>query len=114
MDLEALTDFPGLAEQVAFGADREWLAETSPEDKPRRTLQIFSAKESIYKAFFPRIGRFFGFEAVTVKSRPGSDSLVAQFVDTIDAAYPPTRTFAVDCDWYRDLVLTTVALPPDG
>ena len=114
MDLEALTEFPGLADQVAFGADREWLDKVSPEERPRRTLQIFSAKESIYKAFFPRVGRYFGFEAVTVRGAPGSCALAAQFVETIDAAYPPTRTFDVECEWYDDLVLTTVVLPPEG
>ncbi|MFD4372976.1 4'-phosphopantetheinyl transferase [Streptomyces sp. NPDC058486] len=56
---------------VSSGAEREWLsayAARHPEVRWDRLL--FSAKESVYKAWYPVMGSWLGFEDVTVTMDP--------------------------------------------
>ena len=99
--------------QVAFDDELDFLNALPAAERDRESFEIFSAKEGIYKAFFPRVGRYFGFEAVRLANVPGNPFRIGRFVNPIDAAYPTDRTFRVDTEWYDDLVLATVVLPPD-
>jgi len=112
LDLEHRSRFfPKLGASVAFGQERQRLEGLPPDRGIPATLEIFSAKESIFKAFFPRVGRFFGFEAALIE--PGLDGgYVARFVATLDTEYPPDRTFPVGCSWHGDLVFTSLILGP--
>ena len=102
--------FPELSDQIAFGAEERWLASLPPEARVVATLELFSAKESVYKAFFPRVQRYFGFEAVRLWRQGDARSFVGCFVEPLDPAYPPTRSFRVDARWHGDLVLTSLVL----
>lgn len=104
--------FPELADHIAFDEELAWLATLDDEAARRRTVELFSAKEAIYKAFFPRVRRFFGFEAARIRSRAGGGH-TGRLVHELDPAFPPGHDFAVECSWYGDLVLTSVVLPPD-
>jgi len=104
--------FPALADHVAFAEEREWLAGCAEPDRPAATLALFSAKETIYKAFFPRIGRFFGFTAAQVTPTTDRGTLTGRLLAPLDPSYPTTRTFSIDVAWSGDLVLTSLALPP--
>lgn len=111
LDLEARHEFPELAEHVAFDVEVEWLATVPDDRRADATLELFSAKESVFKAFWPRNGRYFGFEAARLT--PASpDSYTARLIEAVDPAYPPDRTFDVHLQWRGDLVLTWVLLEP--
>ncbi len=103
--------FPELSDQIAFGPEEEWLGALPPEAHAMAVLELFSAKETVYKAFFPRVQRYFGFEAVRLWRRPDARSFTGWLVEPLDPAYPPTRSFRVDVRWYGDLVLTSLVLP---
>ena len=113
MDLERFTDFHGLIDQVVFGEEFDWLNSLQNGDSKRRVVEIFSAKESIFKAFFPRVNRYFGFEAARVAEVAGMTHRSGRLLEPIDAAYPATSTFRIDTQWYNDLVLSAVVLPSD-
>ena len=113
MDLERFTGFQGLVDQVAFGEELDWLNSLQNGDSKRRVFEIFSAKESIFKAFFPRVNRYFGFEAARIAEVAGMTYRLGRLLEPIDVAYPATRTFRIDTEWYNDLVLSTVVLPSD-
>lgn len=53
--------------------ERAWVRETaeSDEDRLRLTRQIFSAKEAVYKAFYPVVGRVWRFQDVRVEIEAG-------------------------------------------
>lgn len=106
VDMEGNRPFPGLVEQVATPAEREWLAD-QPESS---AIALFAAKESIYKAFYPRINEFFGFNDVELVS--GGEGFVGSFTRTIDPAYPPGRPIEVDYQWYGSIVVALTTLPP--
>ncbi len=110
VDLEHIDRyFPELTDTVAVDTERVWLDALPLEERARATLELFSAKESIYKAFFPRVGRFFGFSAAAFDRRDGG--LQGRLVEPLDPSYPPDRTFEVRCEWHDDLVFTWVVLP---
>ncbi len=115
LDLEHRTRFfPELMDQIAFGVERHRLGALPPASRPDAVLEVFAAKEAIYKAFFPRVRRFFGFEAAQVMHGDEDGRLTARLVEPLDPDYPPDRTFRVDRRWFGELVLTWLVLPPDG
>ncbi len=103
--------FPELSDQIAFGAEETWLGALPAEARAMAALELFSAQESVYKAFFPRVRRYFGFEAVRLWRRRDARSFTGWFVEPLDPAYPPTRSFRVHVRWHGDLVLTSLVLP---
>ena len=82
----------------------------APSARRMATIELFSAKESVYKAFFPRTQRYFGFEAARLSRDADPDAFVGYLVEQLDPAYPPTRPFRVDVRRRGDLALTSVVL----
>lgn len=112
LDLEHRSRFfEDLGDEVAWGREREWIRRQRDADRPSRVLEIFSAKECIYKAFFPRVGRYFGFEAARLTPIEDPPGFEARLVEPLDEEYPPDRTFFIGCSWHDDLVLTSLVLP---
>ncbi len=109
IDLEARRPAPELADLVPRAEERSWIDDLDEGEQRDALLALFSAKESIYKAFFPRVGTFFGFDAASLV--PARDGFTAQLVADLDPDYPPHRTFDVWCGWQGDLVLTRLVLP---
>ncbi len=106
--------FPELESQVVFGDERRRIAALPPAARPDAVLEVFAAKETIYKAFFPRVGRFFGFEAARVTHPDDDGPLTGRLVAPLDDAYPPSRAFCIERRWFGELVLTWLVLPHDG
>ena len=113
IDLEVNRPFAGLRERVAFGVEREWLDALEAEEAETATIEIFSAKEAVFKAFYPRIGQFFGFEAATLEPAPSGDHYLGWLVDGLDTRYPAARSFRVHVSWHRDVVVASLTLDPD-
>ena len=108
LDIEVRRYAPELDTQVPRAEERRWLAGTPATGRDDLLLALFSAKESIYKAFYPRIQTFFGFEAASLVPRPGG--FTARLVVDLDCEYPPERTFPVHVEWHDDRVLTWLVL----
>lgn len=112
LDLEHLDrTIPRLGDAIAFEEETEWLRGLQHADRPRAALELFSAKETIYKAFFPRVGRFFGFAAARVVPQ-AEGGFEGRLVEALDAEYPPERSFPIVAVWEGDLLLTSLVLPP--
>lgn len=109
IDVEARRFAPELYDQVLRLEERSWMSLEPTSRRDDIVLAAFSAKESIFKAFYPRVGNFFGFEAASLEPSPAG--FVARLVADLDPAYPPERTFNVHCRWHGDLVLTWLVLP---
>lgn len=103
--------FDELDQHVAFAEEREFLEALPAEQRRLRSLELFSAKESVFKAFFPRVGRVFGFETALLRPRPDG-GYEGRLKADLDGEYPRQRTFTVHCQWQGDLVMTSLVLPP--
>ena len=101
--------FPELIEHIAFGEEAERLLALEGEVQRRATVELFAAKEAIYKAFSVRVGGFFGFSSATV--RPvAANQYVGALVKPLDPEYPADRTFRITTVWSGDLVVAGVSL----
>jgi 4'-phosphopantetheinyl transferase EntD len=111
IDLEDMERFfPQLIEHIAFGPEAERLLGLPEADRPAATIELFAAKEAIFKAFFPQVGEFFGFTAAEVVPEvPGRYQ--GRFVADLHPDYPPTTSFPITTLWLGDLVLASVVLP---
>lgn len=79
IDAEVHEPLPdGVLESVAFGSELAAVARGDGGICLDRVL--FSAKESIYKAWFPLARRWLGFEDVTLEIDPGSSTFRAQLL----------------------------------
>lgn len=109
VDLEQLRHAPELWDQVPRAEERTWLERLEPGDREAGVLALFSAKESVFKAFFPRTGSFFGFEMASLT--PESSGFTGRLADGLDEDYPSQRSFTITCQWSGDIVLTSLLLP---
>ena len=109
VDVEQLRHAPELWEQVPGAEERRWLERLDPGEREAGVLALFSAKESVFKAFFPRSGSFIGFEMASLE--PDSSGFAGRLSDGLDEDYPSERSFTITCRWYGDIVLTSLVLP---
>lgn len=112
IDLEARDRyFPALGSEVAVEEELVVLGQMQGRARGDATIEIFSAKETIYKAHYPRIGRYFGFDAARIEF--GQGHLVGYFTEPLDPLYPVDRPMEIGRLWIGDRVLTWLVLPPD-
>ncbi len=109
VDVEQVRHAPELWDFVPRAEEKAWIEELEPSERETALLALFSAKESIYKAFFPRVGVRFGFEQASLI--PTGSGFNGRLVAGLDADYPPDRKFVITCNWFGDLVLTAAVLP---
>ena len=64
IDVEPLEPLSAGVERYVHTPEEEAFIADNPGDLPQRL--IFCAKESLYKCYYPLVGRFFGFQSVTL------------------------------------------------
>ncbi len=103
---------PDIARFVADADEQAWI---DASDAPARCVAaLFSAKESVFKAYYPRAQRWFGFKAVTLRPDPAGDGLHGTLREALGPGAPVGHPVHVRVRWYGDLVLTALWLPPEG
>lgn len=111
LDLEALADpraVRAICHTVLTEGDRTLLGE-SPD--AAEATAVFSAKEALYKALFPHIGRFFGFDhAETVEIRP--DGLVLRLTKPLSTQWPAGRVFDIAQHWRAGTIISQCEIAP--
>jgi 4'-phosphopantetheinyl transferase EntD len=111
VDIERVTPRRSdIARHVLRLEERERLA--PPSDEPRRQAEIlsaFSAKEAIYKALDPFVGRYVAFDEVAVVLRDDGSAGVTLHLRGGAAAPAPEGPFDVELRWQRrdDIILST-------
>ena len=109
IDIEAIREAPELDRQVPRQEEAAWLDRFEPPERQFELLALFSAKESIFKAFFPSVRSFFGFHAAALT--PTAAGYQASLVEAIDSRYPADRTFEIRRHRLSRGVLTWLILP---
>ncbi len=108
---EALPD--GVLDRIAVDRERAWLRETAgPVPGPNWDRLLFSAKESVYKAWFPLAGRWLGFEEAVITIDPAAGGFTARLlVPGPVIGGRPLTGFSGRWAAGRGLVLTAIAVP---
>jgi 4'-phosphopantetheinyl transferase EntD len=115
VDAEVHGELPsGVLAHIAFGAELPALArlrDRQPDVWWDRLL--FSAKESVYKTWFPLTGRWLGFEDAELTLDPDGTFAARILIDgTTTDGSPPLTTMSGRWQVTADLVLTAIALDP--
>ena len=112
---EALPE--GILERVTVPAERAHLSSLPPG--PHWDRLLFSAKESVYKTWFPLAGRWLGFEDAELVFSPGPDPARGAFTARLLVADVPSvaaRPLAVLSGRYAvggGLLVTAITLPAE-
>ncbi|MGY3438463.1 MULTISPECIES: 4'-phosphopantetheinyl transferase family protein [unclassified Marinovum] len=105
LDIEALVDSRAaraIRQTVLTPGD---LAVLGSEPDAKTCTAAFSAKEALYKALYPRVGRYFGFDhADVVEIRAGG--LTLKLTKSLRPAHRAGRVFDIQQDWHSDTVIS--------
>ena len=112
IDAEVHARLPAnILERVSIPEERAWLS-SAPEGIHWDRV-LFSAKESLYKAWFPLARRELGFDEVSVSFEPACGAFAARLrVAPVSGPELPGCTFAGRFLVRDGLVLTAIVLPP--
>ncbi|MDP9793648.1 4'-phosphopantetheinyl transferase EntD [Catenuloplanes nepalensis] len=105
IDAEAHAPLPdGVLALVSLPAEREWISQAPPGTHWDRLL--FSAKESVYKAWFPLTHRWLGFEEAHLTASPDGTFHAQILIDG------PVTHFSGRWLTTPDLILTAIVHTP--
>jgi enterobactin synthetase component D len=90
LDAEPLLPLPEGTERYIHTRMDELIMNEHEDPLPQRL--IFSAKESLYKAYYPLLGRFFGFHAVSL-TEVGDGAFCFTPTDSCEVVFPSDLTF---------------------
>jgi 4'-phosphopantetheinyl transferase EntD len=112
VDAEVHGELPdGVLRHIAFGPELDWLAGRDHGEVWWDRL-LFSAKESVYKAWFPLTGRWLGFEDAEITIDPAEHTFAATIlIDGTALTGPPLTTMSGRWLVRDGLVLTAITLP---
>jgi 4'-phosphopantetheinyl transferase EntD len=115
IDAEVHDELPeGVLERISFPEERAWL-ERRAGDGPHWDTVVFSAKESVFKAWFPVARRWLGFEDACVDLAPEEGTFQARLLVPGPAVGGRPLTGFDGRYLVRDgLVVTAIALPADS
>ncbi|HEY4461399.1 MAG TPA: 4'-phosphopantetheinyl transferase superfamily protein [Streptosporangiaceae bacterium] len=103
----------GVLDRISVAEERAWLRETGarPPGVSWDRL-LFSAKESVYKAWFPLAGRWLGFEEAVITIDPSAGVFTARLVvpGPVIGGQPLTG-FSGRWSAGHGLVMTAIAVP---
>ncbi|RJT23982.1 4'-phosphopantetheinyl transferase superfamily protein [Mesorhizobium waimense] len=71
---------------------------------------LFSAKETLFKALYPMVRRFFGFDCAELRTTPANGCLRLHLTQTLCQGLPKGQHFDIWFDIASDHVLTWLAL----
>ena len=111
IDIEPDEPLPdGVIDQITSQDEGAWVAE-GPRLEHRGRL-LFSAKESVYKAWFPLTGTWLGFEDVRLTFSPDQASFGVQAASDLHRAHQTLlASFEGRCARARGLIVTSVVVP---
>ena len=99
VDIEAIMTeqtAQSIAKQVLTPREHAFL-DKDPVHYARNLTIVFSAKETLYKALFPKVGSFFGFDCAELVNRPDAESISLVLTSDLPGGF--TRGFEVDLHW---------------
>ncbi len=111
VDLEAV-DRPlnhDISRRICQPQEQSWI-DADENRRHERLIRMFSAKEAIYKAFYPIDCVFFGFLDVTLT--PSAGGFAGILHKTVAPDYPAGATFEVRSTVVAGMVLSAIQLPP--
>jgi enterobactin synthetase component D len=99
---------------VCTGEELKWLLSADQPERTKRFKMIFSAKEAVFKALFPRVCTYIHFHDGTLDWNDRREQFNGRLRRTIAEFYPAGYSFTVDCRIVDNIVFSWIMLPPSG
>lgn len=114
IDIEQVASGPALEavlQRCLTPQDLHWISAEADLPADVAATLLFSAKESIFKAYHPTVGRFFGFEAAQVKARLNADVILFELVEDLQTGLHKGYEIPLCFRLQDDAVLTWLLHP---
>ena len=92
-----------------MNSEFEWIKGVEEKLRDLRLKMIFSAKESIFKAFFPIVQRYFGFQDVELCWHEVEKKFRGTLLNPL-SIYPKGYTVTVGCRIFDEYIVSTMSL----
>ncbi|WP_200918083.1 4'-phosphopantetheinyl transferase [Jeongeupia sp. HS-3] len=114
LDVERWVDAERAAKLAGHVAlDAEWARCPVALSSPAWFTLVFSMKESLFKALYPQVGRYFGFHDAEVVEADAGEA-VLQLVNTLSPQHPAGSAYRVQLAHSDDFALTLCTVPTAG
>lgn len=113
VDIEKVASGKALAalrQQVLCKSERDLIDATKNWSPDALATLIFSAKETLFKALYPQINTFFGFNAARVQDAPRADYLILKLTRSLGSKYQAEQNFAVRFRLNQEHILTWLSV----
>jgi len=100
---------PDIGEVICTRSEMEWIA--GSEDQLGALIMVFSAKEAMYKAYYPFCGRYFDFTDAELAWDAASGGFRGQLLTDLAKDHPRGHQFRVSCQRVGSLVLSLLVEP---
>jgi enterobactin synthetase component D len=112
LDLESVDRyFDGLLEAITDDDERDAGIPALHQDAARTAVELFAAKEALYKALFPTVGRFFGFESARARPVASGGAVELELVEDLHEVHTAGSVYRVDLRWQDRSVMASLAIP---
>lgn len=114
IDLECVASVPEMeiSQSVCRASELQWVFEG--RESQLRTAMLFSAKESVYKALYPRCQKFFDFHAVELTWTPQLAGFRGVLLSELSDEFRPGSRFEVHCQQRAQFVFTYLRINAAG
>jgi 4'-phosphopantetheinyl transferase EntD len=97
---------PDIGEVICTRSEMEWIAGT--EDQLGSLIMVFSAKEAMYKAYYPFCRRYFDFTDAELAWDSTIGGFRGHLLTDLDKDHPRGHPFRVSCQRLGSLVLSVI------
>jgi 4'-phosphopantetheinyl transferase EntD len=95
---------PDIGEVICTRSEMEWIA--GSEDQIGSLIMVFSAKEAMYKAYYPFCRRYFDFTDAELAWDAAAGGFSGHLLTDLDKDHPRGHRFRVSCQRVGSLVLS--------
>lgn len=99
-----------IAARITLPEEHSWIKEVSNEEI-LRTYLLFSAKECVYKAFFPLSFKHIGFRDALLRWMPNENAFEVTMLNDINEKIPKDFKCKIKCDIQKNIILSYLLLP---
>ena len=100
-----------IKQQVLSHAERKMIDAADDWPLNMLTTLAFSAKETLFKALYPQVKSFFGFDAAELKETPGEGTITLRLRRSLSGGYLDGQVFELNYLTDPEFVMTWLAVP---
>lgn len=114
IDVENILDkraLQSVVEETLAPMEQKILAGSNVHPFTTSATIVFSAKETLFKALYPYVKRYFGFESAALTSQPTKNSIKLRLAENLNDHLRAGAEFCIEFEIHTNRVLTWLRIP---